>query len=744
MQKSDAGLAPDAANTATRTAAMVFLALALIWSAGAQAHPRHPHPQPLPPAIIPPPTTAPYTIAVDANPAHVLNRFSPDVTFGAGVDGVPYHAVPEIYTPSNISQMLGAGFGPVSYRLYTELSVQDWHWNPAGTFSDGGKQGYWTSSAAPGAQIVDTFGYRLPRRGFTHDQGNDDDYSRLDDGDLSTFWKSNPYLTSAYTGDPDGAHPQWVLYDLGKAKTVNAAMIYWGNPYAVQYAVQYWTGDDPIYDPGHGAWVSFPNGVVTNGAGGTVTLSLGNAPQNERYLRIVMTQSSGTCTKPGSTDPRDCVGYAIAEAGFGTLSNGVFTDLVKHKPDSKQTVTYASSVDPWHQSSDRVRDQEQPGFDIVFQSGVTRGLPATVPIPMMYSTPDNAAAEIRYLEARGYAIARVEMGEEPDGQYVTPEDDAALYTQFADALHAVDPTLQLGGPVFESNSRDVKAWALTPQGETSWTKRYVAYLTAHNHLADLSFFSFEHYPFGSCTNQTDQANLLREPGLVSNIISIWRGDDLPAGLPMFITETNYSQKETDAAQEVTGALWYAEMMGSLLSTGANGGFFYEYEPIPLSRSFPCPGRGTYGVLEGNKDYTAQAPLSQYFGAQLLTQSWSVPGNGIHMLYPASAAAINAWVTAYPLQRPDGLWSVLLVNRDFANPHGVKLRFDTTSGTDWFSGSVTQTEFGPAQYAWITNGKQSHPDPDGPQTVTTVPGGRGETYTLPPESLTVLTGAVGVR
>ena len=36
---------------------------------------------------------------------------------------------------------------------------------------------------------------------------------------------------------------------------------------------------------------------------------------------------------------------------------------------------------------------------------------------------------------------------------------------------------------------------------------------------------------------------------MSNIVSVWRGDDLPADLPMFITETNYSQNETDAAQE---------------------------------------------------------------------------------------------------------------------------------------------------------------------------------------------------
>jgi hypothetical protein len=181
------------------------------------------------------------------------------------------------------------------------------------------------------------------------------------------------------------------------------------------------------------------------------------------------------------------VGYAIDEAGFGTTSHGVFTDLVKHVANQRQTVTYASSVDPWHRDADRVRNQEQPGLDIVFLSGITRGIPATVPIPMMYSTPDNAAAEIRYLEARGYAIARVEMGEEPDGQYVTPEDDAALYVQFADAVHAVDPGLRLGGPVFESNSQDVKAWRNALYPGTSWTKRFIAYLASHNHLGDLSF-----------------------------------------------------------------------------------------------------------------------------------------------------------------------------------------------------------------------------------------------------------------
>ena len=724
-----------------RTLVVLNVVLLFLWPPTADSHPKHLRPQPLPPVAIPPSATAPYLITVDANPAHVLNRFTPDTTFGAAVDSVPYHAVPEIYTPSNIRQMLGAGFGPVSYRLYTELSVQDWHWNPRGTFSEAGGRGYWTSSSRPGAGIVDSFGYALPRRGFTHDQGNDGSYSRLDDGNLATFWKSNPYLTKAYTGDPDSAHPQWVLYDLGRKGTVNAAKIWWAEPYAVDYAVQYWTGEDPIYDPAQGGWASFPNGDVSNGGGGIVTLSLGNAPKKVRYLRIVMTKGSGTCTKGHTDDLRDCAGYAIDEAGFGTLNHGTFTDLVKHEPNQHQTVTYASSVDPWHEAGNRVRNQEQPGLDIVFQSGITRDIPATVPIPMMYSTPDNAAAEIRYLEARGYAVARVEMGEEPDGQYVTPEDDAALYAQFSDALHAVNSKLQLGGPVFESDLHDLKTWKNPEYPGTSWTKRYVAYLAAHNRLGDLSFFSFEHYPFGSCHDSDEQANLLREPHLVSNIVSVWRRDNLPPGIPMFITETNYSSNETDAAQQVAGALWYAEFMGALLSTGANGAFFYEYEPIPLSPAYPCSGWGSYGVLEGNSKYKARAPLSQFFAAQMLTGSWSAPGNGTQALYPALTGNGPSWVAAYPLARSDGLWSLLLVNRDFANAHSVEAQFDTTAGTAWFSGSVTETQFGPAQYAWIVDKKHSYPDPDGPQTTTTVSGGEGVQYTLPPQSLTVLTGAI---
>ncbi len=189
---------------------------------------------------------------------------------------------------------------------------------------------------------------------------------------------------------------------------------------------------------------------MTNGAGGTVTLALAASTTKVRYVRVLMTSSSDTCDTHGSGDQRNCVGFAMDEIGVGTLSGSTFHDLVVHKANNKQTPTFVSSVDPWHQSSNEVTDEEQAGLDVVFQSGLTRGVPAVIPVSMLYGTPGDAAAEIRYVESRGYAIGYVELGEEPDGQEIAPEDYGALYLQWATALHAVDPRLKLGGPVFQA------------------------------------------------------------------------------------------------------------------------------------------------------------------------------------------------------------------------------------------------------------------------------------------------------
>ena len=149
------------------------------------------------------------TVQVDATPSHVVNKFSPLYALGTTVDRVPSNATDMFFRPDQLKQVLSAGWGSVSYRQNTELFVQAWHWNPKGKWSDPSGKGYFTGDATPTSEVIrHSYGYSLQHRGFTRNGGTEfDGFSRLDDGDLNTYWKSNPYLTQGFTGEADSLHP---------------------------------------------------------------------------------------------------------------------------------------------------------------------------------------------------------------------------------------------------------------------------------------------------------------------------------------------------------------------------------------------------------------------------------------------------------------------------------------------------------------------------------------------------------
>jgi hypothetical protein len=93
----------------------------------------------------------------------------------------------------------------------------------------------------------------------------------------------------------------------------------------------------------------------------------------------------------------------------------IFVDLVHHTPGQAQTVTQASSIDSWHTEADIVPSRIQTGFDLFFKSGYTNHLPAMIPVAMVYATPEDSAAELAYLEKRGFPISCVEMEKNQTG-----------------------------------------------------------------------------------------------------------------------------------------------------------------------------------------------------------------------------------------------------------------------------------------------------------------------------------------
>jgi hypothetical protein len=687
------------------------------------------------------------SIRVDATPSHAVNTIRPTEALGAGIDRLPYGAADKLFVDDTVKQVLSAGWQTVTYRQNTELHTEGWHWNPQGTWSDPAGKGYFTGNATPGPEMIrHSYGYPLPHRGVTRDDGTDTvGYSRLTDGDSDSYWKSNPYLTQAFTGEDDALHPQWVILDLASKLDVTAIRIAWAEPYATKYMVQYWTGDDPIRKPTAGVWQTFPGGVVADGKGGSATLQLAAEPLAVQYVRILMTASSNTCDTHGSADKRNCVGYAIREFYLGTTTeDGKFHDLIRHTPDQDQTATFCSSVDPWHEPSDlNERAGDQVGFDLFFTSGVTRGLAAMIPIAMIYGTPEDAAAEISYIEKRGYPISYVEMGEEADGHYTPPEDYAALYVQFATALHKVDPKLKLGGPIFTGVNKDIETWP-DAQGKTSWTRRFVDYLKSRGRLSDLAFFSFEHYPMEP--GKIQWSSLYDEANFVMQIMKVWRADGVPANVPLFITESNISWQSSEAFVDVWGALWLADYIGAFLSGGGDAVYYFHYLPEGLSRGHNG-SLGTFGFFSADRDLKIRQPLSQYFASQLINLEWVQPGDGLHKLFPAVSdvgdGAGHVLVTSYAVKRPDGQWALLIINKDQENAHTVGISFDDTEkGTaGFFAGPVSVTTFGKDQYRWHPDLNGGTADPDGPAVKSTIKGEPGTKFSLPAASVTAIRGTI---
>src|SRR6266404_5297344 len=682
------------------------------------------------------------TVRVDADPAHILNSFDPDRALGSSLDVLSREGIDKVHSPHIVQESLSAGWGPITYRNNTELRMGAWHWNENGTWSDAAHQsGYFIGSTELKKSTRYILAYALPHRGFST-SGD----APVPGPNLS-YWKSNPYLTSRFTGESDTLHPQWVVVDLLSPKSVNAVRVAWASPYAITYQVEYWVGKDALdFDHGpDGQWKIFSYGQIKNAAGGTVTLKLAEAPVSTQFLRIQMTESSNTCDFHGAGDIRNCVGYAIQSIDAGLMDvSGVFTNVAQDTTGNTQATYCSSSIDPWHSAADVRNDgkYQHTGFDLFFTSGITNNLPAMIPVTMLYGTPEDAAAQIAYIERRGYPIGYIEMGEEPDGKHAMPEDYAALYLQWAAAIHRVDPKLRLGGPVFEGVNEDIRLWP-DARGRTSWMGRFVDYLKEHGRLADLAFVSFEHYPFDPC--DIPWKNLYSEPRLMKHILQVWRDDGVPKNVPLMVTESHVSWSLTGPMTTIFGALWLADNIGSFFEGG--GAAFYHSPIQPQGVQNTCLGWASWSNFVSDENYTIKGYTSPYYAAHMINLEWVQHRSGVHHMFPSSSDIKDdegdVLVTSYAVLRPDGNWSLMLVNRDENNPHTIRVAFEDSANKNEasFSGPVRFVTFGSAQYVWINDGPNSHPDPDNPPTATAVPSSSQTTFTLPKASVSVLRGKV---
>jgi hypothetical protein len=691
--------------------------------------------------------------AVSVRPAHALitiladqpvATINPGRDWGAALDGHDLVTAARIYTPANIVAMKAAGLGPVSYRLRTELGIDAWHWNPAGRWSDAvHHQGYWTSDDSSSQPIRSSFGYRLPRRGRTIDDASNDGYSRVDDGDTTTFWKSNPYLDARLTHDAADDHPQWFTVDLGTPRPIREIRLVWGDPYPRRFTAEYWDGDQSIpidYNP-DGEWRPFDGGVVSGSRGGDMRLRLSGPARASRFVRVVMHESSHTAAG-GNGDPRDSLGFALREMFVGDRApTGEFRDFVDHgKSAGTQSAILVSSTDPWHREMDRDADIVQPGVDLLVATGITRNLPVLVPTGLLFDTPDNAAAELRFLRRRRYQVAGIELGEEPDGQRVTPEDYGALYLQFAAALRTVDRSVRLGGPSFQNLRNDpLRLW---PDGiahgtRTTWIGRFLDYIDARRETSEFNFFSFEWYPFDNVCDDPSR-NLAAAPGMLGRSLARLREAGLPDSIARIMTEYGYSAHISAAEVALPSALFDLDAIGTFFTHGGSRSYLFGYEPGYLTHEPGCGDWGSLSMWLADSAGQARDRTPRFIAAWLLTHAWADSAGGNHELFPSRIAGTDSLLSAFTLRRPDRRWSVLLVNRDPMRPRSIDVRIaENGRNSRSLRGPADIWMYSGAQYRFDVRGPASRPSRDLPSSHAVQ--SALEHISMPPYSAMVITG-----
>lgn len=672
-------------------------------------------------------------------PSHPANTFIPSKNIGGDLDGHLKGDINRMLTSEHIREMQTVGLKPVSYRLRTELAGEVWHWNPKGTWSEKNKQqGYWISDSVSKEPIEISNGYRLPRRGNTFDQANNDGYSRIDDGDSTTFWKSNPYLDKYFTKETNELHPQWVIVDLGKRYDVNALRIKWGYPYAVSFTADYARDVDPDYfDPFQpNIWRAFSKDSFQNLNGENKIVKITDKKLSVRFIRISMTKSSYTSVIK-SDDIRDKLGFAIKEVEVGLLnSKGKFHDWMHHLPDHDQSTIYVSSTDSWHASKDLDPNVEQAGIDRFFTSGITANQPALMPVALLYDTPDNVLSMIKYLKAKHYPVEELEMGEEPEGQLVSPEDYAALYFHLGMRIKDLDSSLGMGGPGFASISS-------TPDDSSSfteakWTALFLNYLKKRNGIDLFNFFTFEWYPFDDlCTQAASQ--LAIAPQMFSIALKNFQ-NILPQNTPKYLTEYGYSAYEGKPEVEIEGALMYADILGKFLECGGDKSFLYGYEPAYLQQSYKCSGYGNNILFGLGEDGKIKYRTAAYYETKMITENWATPSDSVVEIYPSETTVHNrekeTLISAYSLRSPDGKWSVMLINKDPKRTFNVEIDAENTVSKQISSLHFEHLiQYSKQQYRWVDKGFNSYPSKDIPPVMKKINGSKN--IFLPPYSLTIV-------
>ena len=283
------------------------------------------------------------------------------------------------------------------------------------------------------------------------------------------------------------------------------------------------------------------------------------------------------------------------------------------------------------------------------------GAEPSITVRLLGSTPEQAAQMVQYVNKdKSYKVKYWSIGNEPDlyvgeDQTWNPEYYARRWREFALAMKAIDPTIQLYGPeisdfVGDANL-DPREFLYVNSVKLDVTKRdyLVQFLKLNADLVNI--VAVHRYPFPlHSTDNLPSWDQLREntsqwdrviPNL-RRVIQETTGKDYPIGITEFNSNSSNIAGGKTSPDSFYNALWLADVLGRMI----------RQKPELIAYWLLKNSNAGHGLMDS---YDARPT---YYVYQLYKQF------GNHLL---EANSDTQYVSVFAAKRDDGTLTVILVN-----------------------------------------------------------------------------------
>ncbi len=658
-------------------------------------------------ALLAPSYIYPATAAITVNYNTEINAFTPSKLLGNN-SGV--WLAPAGYN-TNAAKIKAAGSSFI--RFPGGSLSNEYHWNGAGWF-DAQKIWHSNPSAYSKGFIVEpehrgssSIGYGKP--------------AKLTDGLItaSSQWQSDTITAASATTNA------YVIIRLGAPQYIDQVKIYWGDTYAAEYAIQYWSSTDFAWAPHQGNtnyWQTLV--TVTGNTGGTDIRTIpATFGQN---FRILMKKSSGTGYKMNEAE--------LYSGGYKKTTNTATT---------AQTETYASPTDKANAPMGWTPDYDFLAF-VSFLSSIGPDAQGICSVNFGTGTYEEAAAWVRYAKDNGY-LSRIkywEVGNETEGVWEAGGPvDAEYYTErfilFSDAMKAVDPDIKICGPVLASLQNNSELY-----DGMSFMDKFLQVLQSHGKLASVDALAFHMYPDWQ---NTVEATSLSTPNnwaagsnykaFIDNLLVKYYGD--AAAKELIMSEYNCGAA-TKLTMDFMNSLWTANWLGEYAKSFGNRAFANQWDIMNNNASTGNYDNGFLEIGQQTGAYKYQ-PRSSYWGMYMINNYLACADEFGNTLVAASSN--QGLLPVYAAKRNDGKLSLMVINKSKTNAYTSSINIsgyapDPAAELYTFAANASAPYY-VQNYVWHDDAAKSYADPDLAPVKNTYAGASGSfSFDFPAYSISV--------